>query len=193
MGLNGRRPSFVAPGSLVVVSFDPGVATGWSIIRVPAELLVALGMVQSIRHMKSRCGEFVGGSVSASVDRALELCRQTYDKLCEPGDGFAIVTEGFTLRMMSMDPSLLEPVRFNAILHDRLRGTGMGAVEQSPSDAKKSVSDERLKLWGLWRPGPDHMRDGLRHGLLFCRRYASIPAVREMVGVIEAEEDEYSD
>lgn len=172
-----------------MVTFDPGVSTGWSVIRVPAPLLVSVGMVQSIRHMQWRAGEFVGGSVSASVDRALDLCRKTYDGLCDVGDGFAIVTEGFTLRMLSMDPTLLEPVRFNAVLHDRLRGTGMGAVEQSPSDAKKSVSDERLRLWGTY-PNSEHARDGLRHGLLFCRRYASLAAVREMVGVVGEEDEE---
>lgn len=43
-------------------------------------------------------------------------------------------------------------------------------VEQSPSDAKGTITDKRLKLWGLWYPGEPHRNDAMRHLLLWLRK-----------------------
>jgi hypothetical protein len=91
-------------------------------------------------------------------------------------------SEGFTLRMQSTDPRLLEPVRFNAVLEDRLWGSGVPVEIQSPSDAKSTITDARLRLWGLWKPGAEHGRDAQRHGLLFLRRFAGQIGIRQRYG-----------
>lgn len=41
---------------------------------------------------------------------------------------------------------------------------------QTPSQAMSTAPDSRLKAWGLYRPGPDHMKDSTRHAITFIRR-----------------------
>lgn len=168
--------------SLVVVWADPGVATGWSIHRAPIELLLREGQVGAMSQIKWKSGQFSPGSTSASVDCYLDLCRGAYEQIAEEDDVFVIGSEGFILMMQSTDPTLLEPVRFNAILGDRLRGTGQRVEVQMASDAKNVITDQRLKLWGAWKAGAEHARDAQRHGLLFLRRFASDRRVRERYG-----------
>jgi hypothetical protein len=83
--------------------------------------------------------------------------------------------------MQSRDYWLLEPVRFLAVLQDRLRGTGVRVETQMPGE-RDIISDERLKLWGLWKPGPEHPRDAQKHALAFLRRFASQEKVRARYG-----------
>lgn len=166
-------------GSLVVCWFDPGITTGYGLVRVPMKRLMMDGQVGSIRHTVVKCGQFnFAGDTSASVDRALAIARTTYEQVCEDDDVFVIGSEGFQLRLMNSDPEMLEPVRFNAVLDDRLRGTGMVREEQGPSEAKRTITDDRLRTWGMWHTS-DHARDGLRHCLLFLRRWSSQRGLRE--------------
>jgi hypothetical protein len=167
--------------ALVVVWADPGVTTGWSVHRVNIRDLLAEGQVGSTRRMWYRVGQFRTPSTSASVDAYLNLCRAVWDKAAEE-DVVVIGCEGFTLLMQSTDPALLEPVRFLAVLRDRLRGTEVGVEVQQPGEAIKTITDTRLKTWGLWQVGVEHGRDAQRHGLLFLRRYASQPHLRKRVG-----------
>lgn len=168
--------------ALVTVWADPGITTGWSIHRVPIGLLLREGQVGAMRQIKWSSGQFNPGSTSASVDQFLDLARAAYERLCDEEDVFCLGSEDFILRMMSTERSLLEPVRFNAVLDDRLRGTGMWAERQSSSDAMKTITDARLKLWGAYKPGADHARDAQRHGLLFLRRFAADVRVRQRYG-----------
>lgn len=168
--------------ALVVVSADPGITTGYAVHRVPIELLLREGQVGATRATKWSSGQFRPGTTSESVDQFLDLCRAAWDKVADEEDTFVMVTEGFVLQMFSTDTALLEPVRFNAILHDRLRGTGQWAEVQMASDAKRTITDQRLQLWGAWKAGADHARDAQRHGLLFLRRFASDRRVRERYG-----------
>lgn len=168
--------------ALVTVWADPGDTTGWSIHRVPIDLLLREGQVGAMRQVKWKIGQFNNGSTSENVDAFLELCRQVYEQLTDEEDVFAMGSEGFILRVLSTEPSLLEPVRFNAVLDDRLRGTGTWAERQMPSEAKNTITDQRLKLWGVHKPGADHARDAQRHGLLFMRRFASDIRVRQRYG-----------
>lgn len=168
--------------ALVVVSWDPGETTGWAIHRVSAKLLLEEGQVGSVSRMKWNSGQFNEGSTSRNVDRFLDVARVAFQEVAREEDVFALVGESFTLRMLSMDPSLLEPVRFNAVVSDRLRGKDMFIDWQTPSDALKTITDQRLMLWGLYRPGSEHARDAQRHGLLFLRRFYSDPSVRARLG-----------
>lgn len=168
--------------ALVTVWADPGDTTGWSIHRAPIDLLMREGQVGAMRQVKWKSGQFNAGSTSANVDAYLDLCRAAYEKVADEEDVFVIGSEGFILRMLSTEPSLLEPVRFNAVLDDRLRGTGTWAERQMPSEAMNTITDQRLKLWGVHKPGAIHARDAQRHGLLFLRRFAADVRVRQRYG-----------
>jgi len=168
--------------NLVVVTWDPGETTGWAIHRVSAKVLLEEGQVGSVSHMKWASGQFNEGSTSGNVDRLLDLARTAYQEIAIDGDLFAMVGESFHLRLMSAEASLLEPVRFNAVISDRLRGKGTFVDWQTPSDAMRTINDQRLRLWGLYRPGMVHARDAQRHGLLFFRRFYSDPEVRSRLG-----------
>lgn len=172
----------MAERALVVVWADPGMHVGWSVHRVPVDRLVSLGQVGAVSSMWWRTGVYTVQDTSVAVDSYLALCRAAYEK-CGEDDVFVIGCEGFTLQMNSTDYWLLEPVRFLAVLQDRLResGSGMGVEVQQPGE-RSVITDARLRLWGLWKPGSDHARDAQRHGLAFLRRYASQPGLRMRIG-----------
>jgi hypothetical protein len=127
-----------------------------------------------------RVGQFRSGGTSESVDSYLALCRAAWEK-AEEGDVVVIGYEGFSLMMSSRDDALLEPERFGAVLRDRLRGTEVEPIRQMPSE-RIVITDERLRLWGLWTPGPDHPRDALKHALVFLRRFVGSAVLRKHVG-----------
>lgn len=175
----------VLPGpALVVVWADPGVTTGWSVHRVVVEELLSRGQVGAVGRMWWRTGQFRCSTTSASVDSYLNLVKAVYGRAGEE-DLVVIGCEGFTLLMNSTDPALLEPVRFLAVLQDRLRdteyGREVGVQVQQPGE-RIIITDERLRLWGLWKPGSDHARDAQKHGLAFLRRFASKEELRKRVG-----------
>lgn len=167
--------------ALVVVWADPGVTTGWSVHRVPIRVLLEKGQVGALPVTWWRVGQFRSSCTSEAVDSYLELCRSVWAEASDE-DVVVVGCEGFTLMMQSTDPALLEPVRFLAVLRDRLRGTGVGVEVQMASPAKKTITDARLRLWGLWAPGKDHGRDAQRHGLLFLRSFSSHEPVQRRVG-----------
>lgn len=167
--------------ALVVVWADPGSATGWCIVRVPVVRLLEAGQVGSTSDQWFRLGQYRSPNTSVAVDGFLGLGRRAWEA-SEEGDLLVLGCEGFILRMLSTDPALLEPVRFLAVLEDRLRGTGQGLEVQSPGDAKSTITDARLKLWGLYREGQEHGRDAQRHALLYLRRFAMQKEVRLRAG-----------
>jgi hypothetical protein len=112
----------------------------------------------------------------------------------EPNDyRFVFVMEGFDLRMVSMDPALLAPVRVASIFMDRLvmnEGGGMTSsvfddrlpptLFQKVADAKGTITNDRMKRWGMYDPSSgEHARDADRHGILFLRKFASEVRLRK--------------
>lgn len=175
---------------LVVVAFDPGISTGWAIVRVPVKLLLELGQVGVTSKMQVTCGQFRTGSTGGNVERATQLMRLAYEEVAEEGDLLVCVQEGFTLRQMSKDPEMLEPVRWLAVWDEkeRLRQEAGGdplpfAVErQDPSLATSVITDSRLRLWGLWFNAKEHGRAALKHALMYLRRFASDGELRALAG-----------
>lgn len=147
----------------------------------PIDLLLREGQVGAIRETRWRTGQFRFEDTSSSVDAYLGIARKVYEDVADDEDVFVMGVEGFTLMMLSTDHALLEPVRFNAVLEDRLRGTGTRVEYQQPSE-RSVITDQRLKLWGLYKPGAEHARDAQRHGLVFMRRFASQPKLRARLG-----------
>lgn len=166
--------------ALVVIWADPGVTTGWSVHRVPIRMLLDRGQVATLPVTWWRIGQFRSTDTSGAVDSYLDLCRGVWEKAGEE-DVVVIGCEGFRLRVLSTEESLLEPVRFLAVLRDRLRGSGVGVEVQQPGE-RDIITDARLRLWGLWTPGMDHGRDAQKHGLAFLRKFSSYVEVRRRVG-----------
>lgn len=182
LGVEGVVPVSNGP-ALVVVWADPGKHTGWSVHRVSISALLARGQVGVTSLLWWRIGQFDSVSTSGAVDSYLALCRTVYERAREE-DVVVIGCEGFTLMMNSTDYWLLEPVRFLAVLQDRLRETEVRVEVQGATEAKKVVTDQRLQTWGLYEPGKGHGRDAQRHGLLYLRRFSDQVATRRRAGWI---------
>lgn len=167
---------------LVVVWADPGVTTGWCVVRVSIADLMACGQVELAARGQIwwQSGQFRSPTTSVAVDSYLALCRVAWEKAAED-DVVVIGCEGFSLGMLSRDVALLEPVRFLAVFIDRLRESGVEVQVQMPGD-RMVITDARLKLWDMWKPGAEHARDAQRHALLFLRRFSQQERLRRAVG-----------
>ena len=171
--------------ALVVCWFDPGITTGWAIVKVPIKVLRERGQVGSVPRMQVSTGQYrVGeagapGTTSERVDRALDIARTCYEEVADEEDVMVVGHEGFILRMLNSDPEMLEPVRWLAVWDDRFRTKEFPLpVERQDPSLMSTVGDDRLRLWGLWQPGREHGRAALKHALVYCRRFADSPAVR---------------
>ncbi len=90
--------------------------------------------------------------------------------LLDEAPGLAVGVESFILGQFNLSPDLLSPVRIRAMLDFHFATDGRELWAQSASDAKTSVTDARLRLWGLYESGPDHIRDAMRHCLLWAKK-----------------------
>lgn len=167
---------------LYVIGFDPGVTTGWAVLRLHLDLLVELGFSalalrsgggQDAEVLAWDAGEFTGPEAH-QVDQMMGLVRGVWeDGVFDAGfesDLMGLAMEGFILRLMNSDPALLAPVRILAMFGYAARDVPVPRVVQSPSDAKSVVTDERLRKMNLYLPGSDHRRDATRHAVLLARR-----------------------
>jgi hypothetical protein len=172
-----------------VVGFDPGGATGWCVLRMDWEKLVGDGFTALVMggvdpdRFAWRVGEFLG-SENHQVDMMMALLRGVWgDGVFHVGsdsDAFAVGIEDFILQMLSMDRSLLSPVRITAAFNYAGRALPMPRLVHSASDAKKTVTDERLHRWGLWSTSP-HTRDATRHAALVARKFVEAEWRRGML------------
>lgn len=156
--------------SPVVLAWDMGGVTGWSIIKVHPEALTdpkakILGNIEHKAHGQIDTRNSVTGEMEC-IDQALDIAEQW--------PGAAILMEDFILRMMTRGRELLAPVRLNAMydfgLHTHL---GVDVTHrQQPSEAKSVCTDERLKAWDFYesKGGLEHARDADRHAILFLRK-----------------------
>lgn len=183
--------AYVDDGSpcLIVVSFDPGVTTGWAIHRVPLGDLCAVGFSEAVWSPSFgwASGQIGGLDEDDTVDVMVGLTRSAYSLGGYPQDRFAIAMEDFILQIMQQDRSLLSPVRVFAKYEYAMKkltqasGVVLPYYKQSASDAKKVVTDERLARWNLLKAGQVHARDAQRHGILLARKYSSSVAIRSSI------------
>lgn len=92
----------------------------------------------------------------------------------------ALVIEDFQLRTSSKDREALsaDRLRLAIMAEEILHGGGRVPFLQTPSDAKTTVTDDRLRRAGLYFPGMDHARDAGRHAALFFREARKYEALR---------------
>lgn len=147
--------------SPVVIAIDPGGTTGWAILQVHPESLFdpEVRILDNVDWWKS--GQFTG----SEDQQAKDICDLFFS-----WPGAAMVVEDFILRKMSKDRELLSPVRITAKVEHSLWLRKSSYFLQAPSEAKTTATDERLKSWGLHRPGEEHARDATRHAITFMRK-----------------------
>jgi hypothetical protein len=90
----------------------------------------------------------------------------------EEGDLFLVCFEDFILLRLGSDRALLSPVRLTAAYRDRMREFRYPFLRTSSSDAKRTITDQRLRNWNLYVSGPDHMRDAARQAIMGARKWA---------------------
>lgn len=188
-----------ASTSVIVVGFDPGVTTGWCVLRIPALVLMEQGFREASRDPRFGmatgqvyCEEPWGGSkhpnLDPMVDDMIDITREAYvlgDYSPPLNDRFIVAMEGFSLRMMDSAWHTLAPVRvfekyerWRWEVRDRLR---FAYFKNSSSDAMNIVTDARLRAWNLYAPGTLHARDAQRQAILTARKWASEASFRKYV------------
>lgn len=174
-----------------IVAIDPGGTTGWSLISVHPGCLTEsdaniLDNIHHHQHGQVDCGSH-RGNLATSLHSGISTDGEfsgVYDltKFIRQWPVAAVVIEDFTLRQLRMDRELLSPVRITAALGYNLWKDGRDYHVQTPTDAKRVCTDERLKNWGLYDPtgGMVHARDADRHAILFLRKCKAKKAFREL-------------
>lgn len=168
---------------LSVLAIDPGGDTGWKWGLVDASL-EPTAAVQAARDD----GRLLGGTIGGNENGQVQTIERFWSSACQRADRlvrglgglvdeYHLVTEGFILGILDSDPSLLSPVRILAKLdlmvdEKRLQPEPDDWSEYLASQAKSTVTDDRLRRWGLWTKGSAHERDAQRHMILHLRSIA---------------------
>lgn len=172
-----------------VIAIDPGGTTGWSLISVHPESLTApdasfLDNIFVHQHGQVDCGSHrgnLGTSLHSGISTDGEFSG-VYDlaKFIHQWPCASVVIEDFVLRTQRMDRDLLSPVRVTSALGYSLWRKGRDYHVQSPADAKRTCSDDRLKQWHMYDStgGLQHARDADRHAILFLRKAKAKRAFR---------------
>jgi hypothetical protein len=154
---------------IYVMGVDPGFTSGVTILGVPY-----LSMYGNSPYRRSYFELF---EVSGSYTRqALEVCDATREFY-----PLALVVESFYPAKPITSEEYLSPVHVG----DRIAFCAETKYIlnpffwQTPSQAMETAPDSRLKLWNLYQPGPDHMKDSTRHVVTFLRRCREERALRD--------------
>ena len=177
------------PLSASVIAFDPGGTTGWSVFDVHPEALFdpevsILDNVNHWTHGQTDCGSTkgnLGKSSHAGISTTGEAAGVAeLVGLCRTWPGAAVVIEDFIVRRMDQDRDFLSPVRITAALSQWLWQMHRTYFVQQPAFAKTTVTDARLKAWGLYARsgGMNHARDADRHAVTFLRQCKANPEYR---------------
>lgn len=167
---------------LYCIGYDPGVTTGWAVLRLDFEKLCSMGFAELCMAsgggrdpdlLAWDCGEFTGAE-NLQADHMVGLVRGCWqDGEFDQGtesDVIAVASEDFILRLLSADRDLLAPVRVLAKFDYAARGMPVPRTRASASDAKQVVTDTRLRALNLWKEGSAHPRDATRQAVLMARR-----------------------
>lgn len=154
---------------LHVIGIDPGGTTGWALLTIDSRMMYG-DMPHEI--LEWDYGE-VTGSEPEQVVSLCRLVRETQSLTYKRGP--AVVVEDFDVQPHNPTTNLelLSPVRLAAMLaYAQFRGELADArlVLQGRRMAKDTATDHRLRAWGLWVEGSDHIRDAVRHAVTALRR-----------------------
>ena len=172
---------------LMIVGIDPGVTTGVAVASLRGKEVGSLADV--FLEMGQLSYGFSGNGTdiiaSASVEEgeakvATEIAQLVRTAVLQ-GSRVVLVIEDFVVRRFDSSREFLSPVRITARIQQELFNDticeGVTVVMQSPSDAKQTCTDERMKKWGI-QPKTHKDRHGLdaaRHCILFIRKLMANP------------------
>lgn len=172
---------------LAIIGVDPGVTTGVAIATLQrkeigslADVFVEMGQLS---YGFSGNGFDIIESVSAEEGEAkvaAEIAQLVRTAVLH-GSRVVLVIEDFVVRRFDSSREFLSPVRITARIQQELFNDticqGVTVAMQSPSDAKQTCTDERMKKWGI-QPKTHKDRHGLdaaRHCILFIRKLMANP------------------
>jgi hypothetical protein len=181
-----RRKGYIKDSEITyteatVIALDPGGTTGWSLISVHPQALTEpnadiLDNIFSHKHGQVDCGSH-RGNLGTTLHDGISTDGEfsgVYDlaEFIKAWPVAAVVIEDFNLRQLRMDRDLLSPVRITSAVGYAMWREGREYHVQSPVDAKRICTDERLKEWRCYDPYGNlrHARDADRHALLFLRK-----------------------
>lgn len=172
---------------LAIIGVDPGVTTGVAIATLQRKEIGSLADV--FMEMGQLSYGFSGNGFdiieSASAEDgeakvAAEIARLVRTAVLH-GSRVVLVIEDFVVRRFDSSREFLSPVRITARIQQELFNDticqGVTVAMQSPSDAKQTCTDERMKKWGI-QPKTHKDRHGLdaaRHCVLFIRKLMANP------------------
>jgi hypothetical protein len=158
----------IVNNSIYVAGVDPGFTSGVTIIGVNY-----LSMYGNSPYRRTYLESFeVSGNYTAQALEIVDATREFYP--------IALVCESFYPAKPITSEEYLSPlhvgdrIAFCAETHYVL----CPFFWQTPSQAMEVAPDSRLKLWDLYQPGPDHMKDSTRHVVTFLRRAREDQALR---------------
>lgn len=172
---------------LMIIGIDPGVTTGVAVASLRgkevgslADVLLEMGQLS---YGFSGNGTDIIASASAEEGEAkvaTEIASLVRTAVLH-GSRVVLVIEDFVVRRFDSSREFLSPVRITARIQQELFNDtmceGVTVVMQSPSDAKQTCTDERMKKWGI-QPKTRKDRHGLdaaRHCVLFIRKLMANP------------------
>lgn len=150
----------IVNNTIYVMGVDPGFTTGVTIIGVPY-----LSMYGNSPYRRNYFEMFeVSGSYTS---QALEVCdasREFYP--------LALVVESFYPAKPITTEEYLSPLRVGERIAFCVETKYIISplFRQTPAMAMETAPDSRLKAWGLYQPGADHVKDSTRHVVTFLRR-----------------------
>ena len=172
---------------LAIIGVDPGVTTGVAIATLQRKEIGSLTDV--FVEMGQLSYGFSGNGFdiieSASAEEGEAKVAAEIAKLVRTavlhGSRVVLVIEDFVVRRFDSSREFLSPVRITARIQQELFNDticqGVIVAMQSPSDAKQTCTDERMKKWGI-QPKTHKDRHGLdaaRHCVLFIRKLMANP------------------
>lgn len=172
---------------LAIIGVDPGVTTGVAVATLQrkeigslADVFVEMGQLS---YGFSGNGFDIIESASAEEGEAkvaAEIAQLVRTAVLH-GSRVVLVIEDFVVRRFDSSREFLSPVRITARIQQELFNDticqGVTVAMQSPSDAKQTCTDERMKKWGI-QPKTHKDRHGLdaaRHCVLFIRKLMANP------------------
>jgi gp68 len=172
---------------LIIIGVDPGVTTGVATATLKgkevgslADVFVEMGQLS---YGFSGNGFDIIESTSTGEGEAkvaAEIAQLVRTAVLH-GSRVVLVIEDFVVRRFDSSREFLSPVRITARIQQELFNDticqGVTVAIQSPSDAKQTCTDERMKKWGI-QPKTHKDRHGLdaaRHCVLFIRKLMANP------------------
>lgn len=172
---------------LMIIGIDPGVTTGVAVASLRGKEVGSLADVFLEMGQLSYGFSGNGTDIIASSSQeegeakiAAEIATLVRTAVLH-GSCVVLVIEDFVVRRFDSSREFLSPVRITARIQQELFNDticeGVTVVMQSPSDAKQTCTDERMKKWGI-QPKTHKDRHGLdaaRHCVLFIRKLMANP------------------